>query len=222
MSENTYETYGNYGSIFREKHLKYPFVASIEKELLANVKGDLLDIGTGDGFKLEYIASKNAGKIDSITAIEPSDLLASARKRFENKNLTLLQLDWKDFFIRDPRQFDTIVTFETLEHMHDQTGFIRAIKSRLKPGGKMICSTPNRPVYRLLCRIAREKPDPTHVGELSCRQLRDLFSMQFRKVQVKGFFPFMGLYQRMPAFDIVNKWFPFLWWSRTFYVFASD
>lgn len=218
MSKQVYEQYKHYDQIFRKRHLKHPFVDSIKQFILPHIKGDILDIGTGDGFKISnLVASLPVGTVHSVTATEPSPLFSQAQKQINHPNKNILQLDWMDFFNTNERLFDTIISFEVIEHLDDQEKFVATIKSRLKPGGTFIFSTPNRPVYRFLCSITGERPDPTHLSERTAQELEKLLTRHFTAIRFKGFFPVMALLQYVPQLDILNKIFPFLWWSRTIY-----
>lgn len=222
MSDNVYDRYKDYDKVFNKRHLKYPFVNSIKKQLCQCVKGSVLDIGTGDGYKLNYILSDDqvAQRVTSVTVTEPSQLLDSARQQLSDKNVTFFPLDYKDFFSTNKAKFDTIFAFEIIEHIDDQEEFLENIKNCLTSDGVFICSTPNHVIYQLLCKISKEKPDPTHVSELNAGEFKRKIRMYFEHAIFKGFFPFMGLFQKVPQFDIVNCIYP-LSLSRTIYCFAS-
>lgn len=223
MENNVYGKYKNYDKVFTPRHLKYPFVNSIRKNLFQYVKGNVLDIGTGDGYKLNYILSDNdvACSVSSVTATEPSQLLNLAKKQLSGKNVKIFPMDYNDFFRHNTVKFDTIIAFEVIEHIEDQEEFLLNIKSSLAPGGVFICSTPNHAIYRLLCKISNEEPDPTHVNELSAPKFKKKIRMYFSNTSFKGFLPFMGLFQKIPQLDFVNYVYPLLL-SRTVYCFASE
>lgn len=222
MEDNVYERYKSYDKVFTKRHLKYPFVKSIKKQLYRCVKGSVLDIGTGDGYKLHHILSDNqvAQRVTSVTVTEPSQLLNSARLQLSGKNVKFFPLDYKDFFAQNTDRFDTIIAFEIIEHIEKQAEFLENIKNSLTSDGVFICSTPNHRVYQLLCKISKDKPDPTHVSELNVGEFKRMIRMNFGHAIFKGFFPFMGLFQKIPQLDIVNYLYP-LPLSRTIYCFAS-
>jgi 2-polyprenyl-3-methyl-5-hydroxy-6-metoxy-1,4-benzoquinol methylase len=223
MNNDVYERYKDYDKVFAQRHLKYPFVTSIKKQLSRCVKGNVLDIGTGDGYKLNYILSDKqvAQRVTSVTVTEPSQLINSARLQLSDKNVTFFPMDYKDFFCRNTEKFDTILAFEIIEHIEDQTEFLNNIKNSLTSEGVFICSTPNHAMYRLLCKLSKEKPDPTHVSELTAGEFKQKIRKRFSHTSFKGFFPFMGLFQKIPQLDIVNYIYP-LSLSRTIYCFASE
>jgi len=222
MNDNVYERYKDYDKVFTKRHLKYPFVNSIKRQLYRYVKGSVLDIGTGDGYKLHYILSDKQveKRVTSVTVTEPSQLINSAKLQLTEKNVTFFPMDYKDFFSRNTVRFDTIFAFEIIEHIEDQEEFLGYIRNSLTSDGIFICSTPNHRIYQLLCKLSKEKPDPTHVGELNAGEFKRKIRMYFGYSVFKGFFPFMGLFQKIPQLDIVNYLYP-LSLSRTIYCFAS-
>jgi 2-polyprenyl-3-methyl-5-hydroxy-6-metoxy-1,4-benzoquinol methylase len=223
MADNVYEKYKHYDKVFTSRHLKYPFVNSIKKPLFQCVNGNILDIGTGDGYKLNYILSDNQVKnrVTSVTATEPSQLLNTARQQLSDKNATLFPLDYNDFFSQNTTVYDTIFAFEIIEHINNQDEFLKNIKKSLTAEGVFVCSTPNHAIYRLLCKIAKEMPDPTHVSELTSSEFKQKIRSYFKYTFFRGFFPFMGLFQKFPQLDFINSMYP-LSLSRTIYCFASD
>jgi GT2 family glycosyltransferase/glycosyltransferase involved in cell wall biosynthesis len=73
-----------------------------------------------------------------------------------------------------------VVSFETIEHLEDHDGFMKEIKRLLRPGGLLIISSPNRPIYS-------EKPNhenPFHVREMDLREFRELVGRNFANVKL--------------------------------------
>lgn len=73
---------------------------------------------------------------------------------------------------------DTVVSFETIEHLADQRNFLMECRRVLKPGGLLICSTPNRDVYRWWGK------NPFHVTELSTAEFKRLADSIFQEVEL--------------------------------------
>lgn len=82
--------------------------------------------------------------------------------------------------------FDFVVSFETIEHVEDDHGFLREARRVLHPGGVFFVSTPNRAVTSP--NIARP-PNPFHVREYLLPDIQAL-------VQEAGFVETEIYYQR--------------------------
>ena len=196
----------------------------LKKKIASLLKGDILDIGCADGHKLKKLLSgSNSSKIRSIDAIEPSPLYKKAVRIFKNsKKVRVFHKEVKEILLYKKR-YDIIMLYEVIEHVPSPENTIRVIKKLLKPGGLLILSTPNRLVYHILCKLKGEKVDPTHVSEMSYRELRKLMNKNFKKNEFIGFFPLMFIIRKFPFLDIVNIIFRYLkCFSRTIYSFSSD
>jgi len=97
--------------------------------------GDVLEVGCGRGYFLRRLESHGltgSGLELNVDAI--------ARK--------VTQLDvWNEtieaFRARSSEKFAVVCSFQVLEHVTDPAGFIRECAELLKPGGRLILSTPN-------------------------------------------------------------------------------
>jgi len=74
--------------------------------------------------------------------------------------------------------FDFAVSFQVIEHIKADREFIREIHRVLKPGGKLLLSTPNR-----LMSLTR---NPWHVREYTSAELKALLGECFKEVTMKG------------------------------------
>jgi SAM-dependent methyltransferase len=69
---------------------------------------------------------------------------------------------------------DVVVSLQVVEHLWDLRGFLRDCASVLRPGGLLVVSTPNRPVFSPGLGRGEKPTNPFHVEELDAGQLRDL------------------------------------------------
>jgi SAM-dependent methyltransferase len=76
---------------------------------------------------------------------------------------------------------DVVISFETLEHIEDPRVFVAEAERALKPGGRLICSVPNRWVDE-----SGRDPNPHHMHVFDLPMLLDLFSERFRIDRVIG------------------------------------
>ncbi|HEV2891001.1 MAG TPA: class I SAM-dependent methyltransferase [Frankiaceae bacterium] len=79
--------------------------------------------------------------------------------------------------------FEVAVNLQTIEHLHDQPGFVRECARVLRPAGTFVVTTPNR----LTFSPGRETPlNPFHTRELSPGELRDLLAPEFAVTRMLG------------------------------------
>lgn len=136
------------------------------------IRGDLLEVGCGEGRGIPrlfpYIASYSA--IDKIdTAI------AALQEKYPEAKLiagNLPPLPYAD------ESFDSVVSFQVIEHIRDDRNFLREIHRVLRPGGVALLTTPNRPLS-----LSR---NPWHIREYTATELTSLAKAFFPNVEMKG------------------------------------
>ena len=79
--------------------------------------------------------------------------------------------------ILESNYFDIIVSFETLEHLEQQTEFIDECYRVLVPNGLLIISTPDKIIYHSVGRFSEH-----HCSELT---YDDFFNLVKRKFEIK-------------------------------------
>lgn len=137
------------------------------------VKGDLLEIGCGEGRGIDLLKNK----VDSYTAIDKIEGVINQLSakypdiKFIQDNIPPLNK------VKD-NSFDTIVTFQVIEHIKDDKLFLEEIYRVLKPGGKALITTPN--IKKTLSR------NPWHIREYTAKQLKEMAISIFPKVEMKG------------------------------------
>lgn len=123
-------------------------------QLAPGCKGDLLDVGCGNGSFLkeaEKIGFRVAGVDFDTHCVE-----TARKKGLDVYCGTVAEAvesrpDWR-------AAFDAVTFFEVLEHQEDPAGFVQSVKKLLRPGGYIALSVPNRRrlgnvVLRVLYRI---------------------------------------------------------------------
>lgn len=137
------------------------------------VSGNLLEIGCGQGRGLELMLEK----CTSYTAIDKNDyVIEELNKKYEN--LTLINQNIPPFTGLADNTYDSVVTFQVIEHIEDDKLFVSEIKRVLKPGAVAVITTPN--IKMSLTR------NPWHVREYTNEQLCDLLKKQFEQVEMWG------------------------------------
>ncbi len=137
------------------------------------IKGDLLEIGCGEGRGVELLVQK----ADSYTAI---DKIATVVDKLKQKypNVHLLNMFVPPFEGIADNTFDRIVTFQVIEHIEDDDFFVKEIQRVLKLGGFAIITTPN--IKMSLTR------NPWHIREYTKEELLQMLRKYFSKVEMKG------------------------------------
>ncbi len=137
------------------------------------VSGDLLEIGCGEGRGIEWLLPN----IQSYTAIDRNEhVIASLRQKFPQ--ITLIQNSVPPFSGIENDKFDSLVTFQVIEHVEDDKLFMDEVHRVLKPGGMAIISTPN-----LRMSLTR---NPWHVREYTKEELMKLAERKFSNITLMG------------------------------------
>jgi SAM-dependent methyltransferase len=82
--------------------------------------------------------------------------------------------------------FDLYVSFETLEHVENDAALVREARRVLAPGGRFLCSTPNRDLLSPGLTLRDRPRNPYHVREYSTSELEALLTKVFSRVGLFG------------------------------------
>lgn len=140
-------------------------------------KGRILDFacGTGYGSKLVARSCKEASEIVAVDIDGPT--IDYAIKNYYHPKVKYVIGDATDDKLPSSLgQFDLIISFETLEHIDNETAYLRNIYQLLKPGATLIISTP--------FGAGRGKPtkEQFHVHQLTEDEFQTLFN-DYAKVE---------------------------------------
>ncbi len=135
----------------------------------------VLDIASGKGFGGDILAG-------SAAAVVCADLdegkLAEGRRLCPRANLSFAHEDVMRMSFPDA-SFDVAVSLETIEHMDDVDRYLAELRRVVKPGGRVIVSTPQN-------RIGRIPLTPAHIHEFSLDELRTRCASHFNVESVLG------------------------------------
>lgn len=136
-----------------------------------------LDIGCCEGIQSEWLKQRGY-KVTSmdVASTYPGAIVADA-----NRELPFAS-----------EQFDLIWCSEVIEHLERPESFKTEVDRLLKPGGRLLLTTPNSafwiyPVARLFGRTPADLQNPTHLHFFNQEDIRRLFPEGCR---ILGYFPY--------------------------------
>ncbi|MGN0007293.1 MAG: class I SAM-dependent methyltransferase [Alistipes sp.] len=196
--------------VFQRSLLAYRHAAGM-------VHGDVLEIGTGTGYGIKWLAPKSKRFI-TIDKDMPESLCQHAKSEFYQMEVPPIGFD--------NNSFDYVVAFQVIEHVEEDMRLVREVARVLRPEGKFIVTTPNAPMS-----LTR---NPWHVREYNADELRNLLECNFSTVEAYGVvgngkvmeyyaknrrsveriarFDVLDLQHRLPRkllqkpYDILNRW----------------
>lgn len=136
------------------------------------VVGNLLEIGCGEGRGVELLAPlvTSYSAIDKIESVINELKLEHPTQTFAVGNIP--PLPYPD------NHFDSVVSFQVIEHIKNDNLFLSEIHRVLKPGGTALLTTPN-----IKLSLSR---NPWHIREYEAAELANKASTYFQSVQMLG------------------------------------
>jgi SAM-dependent methyltransferase len=137
------------------------------------IKGDVLEVGCGEGRGVDLILPK----AKSFTGIDKiQEVVDSLKTKYPKGNFK--QMVIPPFASLPDNHFDVVVSFQVIEHIKDDLGYLKEIYRVLKPGGKALITTPN-----IKLSLSR---NPWHIREYTANELSELSRSIFANVEMKG------------------------------------
>jgi len=177
------------------------------KEAAKMISGTVLEVGSGEGYGIMELAPI----ADKYIAVDKYDTHISNELKVEN-DIAFILTEVPPLNGIEDNSVDFVVTFQVIEHIENDELFLKEIKRVLKPGGKLIMTTPN--IKMSLTR------NPWHIREYSPEQMNNVVKSVFENFELKGVFgnkKVMDYYQknknsvrRITRWDIFNMqyWMP--------------
>ncbi|MCP8968099.1 class I SAM-dependent methyltransferase [Ectobacillus ponti] len=152
------------------------------------IQGRVLDIACGAGYGCHFVAKDRKREVHEVIGVDiDAATVAYASREYHHQKVTYVQGDALDPQLPEKLgAFDTILSFETIEHVADDRLFMDNLYNMLKPEGKLILSSP--------FGRGRGMPtsEPFHVHQLTPQEFEELFE-RFTEVEI--------YYQRGPTFE---------------------
>ncbi|MDZ4793651.1 MAG: class I SAM-dependent methyltransferase [Bacteroidota bacterium] len=139
----------------------------------------VLDIACGEGYGAKLLA-KSAVEVMGVDIDQT--VIEEAKKKYTGNNLQFREGSTSSIPAED-NYFDTVISFETLEHVEEHDQFLAEIKRVLKPGGQLLISTPDKHQYTELANYK----NPYHKKELYEKDFKEL---------LKKYFPCVSFYRQ--------------------------
>ena len=136
---------------------------------------DVLDVACGTGVGTSFLHAAGARRTWGLDR-DPG-AIAFAKAEYRECEFALCEAT--DLCLPDS-SVDVVVSFETLEHLSDQRRFLMECRRVLRPGGVLICSTPNLEISRW------SASNPYHIRELKPREFQKLVGEVFLSVELFG------------------------------------
>jgi SAM-dependent methyltransferase len=153
------------GAIWYEHWHRYAAIAA----LAAGRR--VLDAACGEGYG-SYLLAQSAASVVGID-VSP-EAVAHAGQRYKRPNLAFATGSVAALPLPDA-SVDLVVSFETIEHLHEQSAMLADFRRVLAPGGVLVISSPNRPVYNEGGGVENH----FHVRELDRDELAALLAPRF-------------------------------------------
>ncbi|MBX2901193.1 MAG: class I SAM-dependent methyltransferase [Cyclobacteriaceae bacterium] len=139
----------------------------------AYVNGSLLEVGCGEGRGIDWLLPQ-VTHYTAIDKIEP--IIETLRQKYPQGKFYSGNIPPLSAFA--DASFDSVVSFQVIEHIKDDQLFLKEISRVLKPGGLALLTTPNRPLS-----LSR---NPWHIREYTAQELSALAKPYFAHVTMKG------------------------------------
>jgi ubiquinone/menaquinone biosynthesis C-methylase UbiE len=133
----------------------------------------VLDVACGEGYG-SALMSRHAAEVCGVDI--SAEAIEHGRHAYADRsNLKLVEASCTKLPF-EAATFDIVVSFETIEHIHEQAEFLDEVRRVLKPAGVLILSCPNKAEYSDKRGFANE----FHVKELYRPELEVLLAPRFR------------------------------------------
>lgn len=163
---------------------------SVIKDQLARHRAtSLLEVGAGIGVLMEYLSSTKGLAMTGID-VSAASVAAAQAKGFDVREAAFADLAT---VLGANEAFDAIVLSHVMEHVEDPLGMMKALLTRLNPGGRLMTAVPYSPMSRELTDWNIMNLPPHHLtrwNQQSLHGLADALGCQVELHTAKAKSPF--------------------------------
>lgn len=142
------------------------------------------DCACGIGLGSMILAQAGAARVHAFDLSEEA-VSAARRACSQFPNVKVEQADGCSLPLANG-SIGLFISFETIEHIQDDRGFLAEVVRVLKPDGTFICSTPNRSVTMPGKKLSDTPWNPFHVREYSQLEFLSLLGEKFKEINLYG------------------------------------
>ncbi len=142
----------------------------------------ILDAGSGEGYGAALLAESGATAVIGLEYDDQACRHAAGRYPLTHVvRANLAHLPLRNHSI------DMVITLQVIEHLWDLSGFLTDLLRAVRPGGRLVASTPNRATFSPGLGRGERPINPFHVEEFDAEQVHDLLAAAgWRDVRVLG------------------------------------
>jgi len=149
------------------------------------IKGkSVIDAACGSGYGTLLIADGGANEVIGVDISE--EAIAIARTKYAHPKVKFRTLDVESLSELGSEIADTVVSFETIEHVADDRKFLKGVNHVLRKGGTFIVSSPERRCGGVKERVTRIPANPFHRREYTRSEFARLLSEHFVVDEILG------------------------------------
>lgn len=159
-------------------YLRHLFAYEFAKDKISE-NSFVLEVGCGEGYGTNLL-SQRSGKIIGLDV--EKDTIAHSSGKYEAENCLFRTYDGVKIPYED-NTFDTVISFQVIEHIQDDINYVSEIYRVLKRNGIFILTTPNR-TNRL--KPGQKPWNRFHIREYYPEELEKILSNKFYDVKIWG------------------------------------
>lgn len=202
-----FESSGNQATLHEHRRLQETIIREIPGQATS-----ILDVGCGNAWlAASIIQNRKRAEICSMDLSTANT--QNAKKRVHDERHLVIRGDAQHLPFQD-NTFDVIVASEVLEHIEEVAKFLQELFRALKPGGRLILTTPYNEViqYSLCIHCNQKTPLHAHLHSVNEKFIQDQVQESgiHGKVSTQAF---LNKLLVMLKGHVVLKYLPYLLWK---------